>query len=169
MHPELKNWARVHVFRVSTALVTIVLLVLGFFFHPDLLTWWLRTTMGLIETSLGPASLSVGRSARDCIEIDWWTHLVPNHTCNHLGSCGGLARCGLLASPSFQTQIENPPLIEGERRVNKSPILANDWPMNGVNQTRTFIHERHGNTRKWWARELCHDLGISITYSVKLL
>src|ERR1039457_1641274 len=35
MHPELKNWAHVHVFRVSTALVTILLLALGFFFRPD--------------------------------------------------------------------------------------------------------------------------------------
>lgn len=53
MHPKLKNWAHVHVFRVSTALVTILLLALGFFFHPDLLTWWLRTTMGLIEMASG--------------------------------------------------------------------------------------------------------------------
>ena len=35
MHPELKNCAHVHVFRVSTALVTILLLALGFFFRPD--------------------------------------------------------------------------------------------------------------------------------------
>jgi hypothetical protein len=53
MHPELKNWAHVHVFRVSTALVTILLLALGFFFRPDLLTWRLRTTMGLIEMASG--------------------------------------------------------------------------------------------------------------------
>ena len=53
MHPELKNCAHVHVFRVSTALVTILLLALGFFFRPDLLTWWLRTTMGLIEMASG--------------------------------------------------------------------------------------------------------------------
>ena len=53
MHPELKNWAHVHVFRVSTALVTILLLALGFFFRPALLTWWLRTTMGLIEMASG--------------------------------------------------------------------------------------------------------------------
>ena len=53
MHPELKKWAHVHVFRFSTALVTILLLVLCFFYRPDLLTWWLRTTMGLIETASG--------------------------------------------------------------------------------------------------------------------
>jgi hypothetical protein len=52
-HPELKDWARIHVFRVSTALVTILLLVLCFFYRPELLTWWLRTTMGLIETASG--------------------------------------------------------------------------------------------------------------------
>jgi hypothetical protein len=48
-HPELKNWARVHVFRTWTALMTILLLGLCFFYRPDLLTWWLRKTMGLIE------------------------------------------------------------------------------------------------------------------------
>ena len=52
-HPELKNWARIHVFRVSTALVTILLLGFCFLYRPDLLTWWLRTTMGLIETASG--------------------------------------------------------------------------------------------------------------------
>ena len=35
------------------ALVTILLLALGFFFRPDLLTCWLRTTMGLIEMASG--------------------------------------------------------------------------------------------------------------------
>jgi hypothetical protein len=35
------------------ALVTILLLALGFLFRPDLLTWWLRTTMGLIEMASG--------------------------------------------------------------------------------------------------------------------
>ena len=53
MHPELKNWARVHTFRTTTALVTIVLLGLCFYYRPDLLTWWLRSTMGLIETGSG--------------------------------------------------------------------------------------------------------------------
>jgi hypothetical protein len=53
MHPELKNWARVHVFRVSTALVTILLLVFCFFYRPDFLSWWLRTTTSLIETTSG--------------------------------------------------------------------------------------------------------------------
>src|SRR5580704_1368986 len=53
IHPEFKKWAHVHVFRVSTALVTILLLGLCFLYRPDLLTWWLRTTMGLIETASG--------------------------------------------------------------------------------------------------------------------
>ena len=35
------------------ALVTIVLLGLCFYYRPDLLTWWLRSTMGLIETGSG--------------------------------------------------------------------------------------------------------------------
>src|ERR1017187_2125861 len=35
----------------------------------------------------------------------------------------------------------------------QSPLWANDWPMNDLNQTRTFRNERHENTRKWWARE----------------
>jgi hypothetical protein len=52
-HPEFRNWARTHIFRVSTALVTLLLLGLCFFYRPELLTWWLRTTMGLIETGSG--------------------------------------------------------------------------------------------------------------------
>jgi hypothetical protein len=53
--------------------------------------------------------------------------------------------------------------------MNESLLLTNDWPMNGVNQRRTFVIERHKNTRKWWARELYHSITISITCSVKLL
>jgi len=52
-HPELKNWARVHVFRTWTALVTILLLGLCFIYRPELLTWYLRTTMGYIEITTG--------------------------------------------------------------------------------------------------------------------
>jgi len=52
-HPELKNWTRIHVFRFFTALVTILLLVLCFFYRPDLMAWWLRTTMGFIEMASG--------------------------------------------------------------------------------------------------------------------
>src|ERR1700687_6279154 len=52
-HPELKNWARVHAFRAWTALVTIILRGLCFLYRPELLTWYLRTTMGLIEMASG--------------------------------------------------------------------------------------------------------------------
>ena len=52
-HPELKNWARVHVFRAWTALATILLLGFCFFYRPGLLTWYLRKTMGFIETASG--------------------------------------------------------------------------------------------------------------------
>ena len=53
LHPEFKSWARIHVFRVSTAVLTLLLLVLCFFYRPELLTWWLRSTMGAIETGSG--------------------------------------------------------------------------------------------------------------------
>jgi len=53
IHPELNNWVRIHVFRVSTAGVTLLLLGLSFLYRPDLLTWWLRTTMGLVEAVSG--------------------------------------------------------------------------------------------------------------------
>jgi hypothetical protein len=52
-HPELKNWARIHVFRFFTALVTILLLGLCVFYRPELLTWYLRTTMRFIELVSG--------------------------------------------------------------------------------------------------------------------
>jgi hypothetical protein len=49
----VKNWARVHVFRTGTAVLTLALLGLSFFYSPDLLTWWLRTTMRIIESIAG--------------------------------------------------------------------------------------------------------------------
>jgi ABC-type transport system involved in Fe-S cluster assembly fused permease/ATPase subunit len=49
----VKNWARVHVFRTGTAVLTLALLGLSFFYSPDLLTWWLRTTMKIIESAAG--------------------------------------------------------------------------------------------------------------------
>ncbi len=52
-HPELKNWARVHVFRIWTALLTILLLGLCLFYRPELLTWYLRETMRFIEKGSG--------------------------------------------------------------------------------------------------------------------
>ena len=49
MHPELKKWARTHVFRTWTAIAALLVLAAAFLFSPELLTWYLRTTMGLIE------------------------------------------------------------------------------------------------------------------------
>jgi len=49
----IKNWARVHLFRIGTAVLTLALLVLCFFYSPDLLTWSLRATMRLIEDVAG--------------------------------------------------------------------------------------------------------------------
>lgn len=42
-------WARLHIFRTVTAVLTLVLLGLCFFYDPELITWWLRTTMRGIE------------------------------------------------------------------------------------------------------------------------
>src|SRR5215472_11732906 len=42
-------WARLHIFRTVTAVLTLVLLGLCFFYDPKLITWWLRTTMRTIE------------------------------------------------------------------------------------------------------------------------
>jgi hypothetical protein len=49
----VKNWARVHLFRIGTAVLTLALLGLCFFYSPDLLTWWLRATMRIIEAVAG--------------------------------------------------------------------------------------------------------------------
>jgi hypothetical protein len=49
----MKNWARVHLFRIGTAVLTLALLGLCFFYSPDLLTWWLRATMRIIEAVAG--------------------------------------------------------------------------------------------------------------------
>lgn len=51
MHPEFKRWARVHVFRTWTAVITILLLGLGLIYRPELLTWYLRTTVHMIEAT----------------------------------------------------------------------------------------------------------------------
>jgi hypothetical protein len=42
-------WARLHIFRTVTAVLTLVLLGLCFFYDPELITWWLRTTVRMIE------------------------------------------------------------------------------------------------------------------------
>ncbi len=45
----IRAWVRTHLFRTSTALVTLMLFGLCFLYKPELLTWWLRTTMSAIE------------------------------------------------------------------------------------------------------------------------
>lgn len=52
-HPELKNWVRVHAFRTGTAFGTILLLGLCFWYRPELLAWYLRKSMALIEVTSG--------------------------------------------------------------------------------------------------------------------
>jgi hypothetical protein len=44
-----KAWARTHLFRTWTAILTLVLFGLCFMYRPELLTWWLRSTMSAIE------------------------------------------------------------------------------------------------------------------------
>jgi hypothetical protein len=46
-------WARLHIFRTVTAVLTLVLLGLCFFYDPELITWWLRTTVRIIEFVAG--------------------------------------------------------------------------------------------------------------------
>lgn len=46
-------WARLHIFRTVTAVLTLVLLGLCFFYDPELITWWLRTTVRMIEFVAG--------------------------------------------------------------------------------------------------------------------
>ena len=45
----LRTWARTHVFRTCTALITLLFFGLCFVYRPELVTWWLRTTMRAIE------------------------------------------------------------------------------------------------------------------------
>jgi hypothetical protein len=49
----VRDWARIHLFRTGTAALTLVLLGLGFFYSPELLTWWLRETMRITEAFAG--------------------------------------------------------------------------------------------------------------------
>jgi hypothetical protein len=49
----LKTWILMHVFRIWTALVTLVAFGLGFLYRPEWLTWWLRMTTAGIERTSG--------------------------------------------------------------------------------------------------------------------
>lgn len=53
MGSAVKSWARVHLFRTGTAVLTLALLGLCFFYSPEMLTWWMRATMRSIETVAG--------------------------------------------------------------------------------------------------------------------
>lgn len=44
-----KAWILTHLFRVWTALLTLVTFGLAFLYKPEWLTWWLRTTTAAIE------------------------------------------------------------------------------------------------------------------------
>jgi hypothetical protein len=49
----LHTWARLHIFRTFSAVLTLLLLGLGFFYSPDVITLWLRATTRLIELVSG--------------------------------------------------------------------------------------------------------------------
>jgi hypothetical protein len=52
MKPErsgFKWWLRTHFFRTWTAAVTLVGLVAAYYYKPEWVTWWLRTTTAAIE------------------------------------------------------------------------------------------------------------------------
>jgi hypothetical protein len=49
----IKAWVRTHLFRTWTALVTVIGLGGTYYYRPEWLTWWLRTTTGAIEWAAG--------------------------------------------------------------------------------------------------------------------
>jgi len=52
MMPErssIKAWFRTHLFRTWTAVVTLIGLGAAYYYKPEWLTWWLRTTTAAIE------------------------------------------------------------------------------------------------------------------------
>jgi hypothetical protein len=52
MKPErsdFKWWLRTHLFRTWTAAVTLIGLVAAYYYKPEWVTWWLRTTTAAIE------------------------------------------------------------------------------------------------------------------------
>ena len=48
-----KSWARIHVFRAWTALAVLAFFGLCFVYRPEFVSWWLRTTMRMIEGGSG--------------------------------------------------------------------------------------------------------------------
>jgi hypothetical protein len=51
--PEILNWMRVHFFRFWTATAVVALFGAGFWYAPELLTWWQKTVLGLIDNGSG--------------------------------------------------------------------------------------------------------------------
>jgi Na+/H+-dicarboxylate symporter len=49
MKPERVRWLRTHWFRVWTMIATWIGLVAAYYYRPEWLTWWLRTTTAGIE------------------------------------------------------------------------------------------------------------------------
>jgi hypothetical protein len=50
LEPTWRTRLRSHFFRVSTAGAILAAYIYGFFDAPEVLTWWKRTTTGLIES-----------------------------------------------------------------------------------------------------------------------
>ena len=93
---------RSHVFRIWTAGAILAAYVYSWFYVPELLTWWKRTTEATIETRVGPA-VSLGRPDRGHNWKFW--PLGAGHAGDHrvpdpdLGRDGGGAPC-VCASPT---------------------------------------------------------------------
>jgi hypothetical protein len=47
---EITNWTRVQFFRFWTAAVVLILFGLAFWYAPELLTWWQKTVLRMIES-----------------------------------------------------------------------------------------------------------------------
>ncbi len=48
-YSELKRHAKVHTFRITTAIAAWILIALAFYYRPDLIKWGLRASTGGIE------------------------------------------------------------------------------------------------------------------------
>jgi hypothetical protein len=48
-HRPVRSWVLTHLFRIWTALLTVIGIGWSFLYKPEWLTWWLRTTMAAIE------------------------------------------------------------------------------------------------------------------------
>jgi hypothetical protein len=48
-HRPVRSWVLTHLFRIWTALLTVIGIGWSFLYKPEWLTWWLRTTTAAIE------------------------------------------------------------------------------------------------------------------------